>query len=166
MTKKKKFLIIAFVSVSLLIALIVFLCCCSFDSCFYFKPTLDKVKRNLSEWYNITLPENVKMESYASDIGPSDGEYIAVLSYDGLDENFNSIFSYEEDTKNAKSYFSESHIERMHDIFKNFSIPDFNDNKYGWIVKNSNEENIYWSGTCAVVYFYELDKLAVYIFDL
>ena len=66
MTKKKKFLIIAFVSVSLLIALIVFLCCCSFDSCFYFKPTLDKVKRNLSEWYNITLPENVKMESYAS----------------------------------------------------------------------------------------------------
>ncbi len=54
----------------------------------------------------------------------------------------------------------------MHDISKNFSIPDFNDNKYGWIVKNSKEENIYWSGTCAVVYFYELDKLAVYIFDL
>ena len=105
---KKKVIVIASVCVSLITAFTIFLCCCSIDSCFYSKLTMEKVRRNLSEWYNITLPENVKMEGYASDISPSDGEYFAVLGYDGQDEEFNSIFSYEEDTENVKSYFSEN----------------------------------------------------------
>ncbi|MDE7439465.1 MAG: hypothetical protein K2N23_03050 [Clostridia bacterium] len=159
---KKKILAIVMLFTSF--TLILF-CGCGF----YGKPSIEKLNRNLSEWYNIALPKNVEIESYASDIGPTDGEYFVVLNYDGSDEEFNSIFSYEGNTEIlTEYYFKENQYERMHDITKNFSVPDF-ENKYGWLtLLRSEVDSDYFATTgdcCAILYFYDLNKLVVYLDD-
>lgn len=145
----------------LLISLTLFLFCgCNLDSCYYGEPTVEGIKSHLAERYNLTFPDKVTMESYAANIF-IDGRYCAILNYDGYDEEFNSLFTYEE-KEIYKEYYNSDYacnyyrIDEMRRVTKNFSVPSL-DNKYCWFsIRND-------SSWCRMLYFYELKKLVIEI---